>query len=40
MLASHSGFAFELKRSKNKVEESGCEGRTAALLNRVGLQEP
>jgi len=38
-LAAHSGFAFEQKRSKNKVEESGCEGRTAAHLNRAVGQE-
>jgi len=38
-LAAHSGFAFELTRSKNKVEEGGCEGRTAAHLNRAGGHE-
>ena len=39
-LAAHSGFAFELKRSKNKVEESGSKGRSAAHLNRAGGHEP
>jgi len=39
-LAAHSGFAFELCGAKNKVEESGSKGRSAAHLNRAGWHEP